>query len=146
MIIRNAKESDIDRINQMYDELLAMHIDARPDLFKNACAANFSVENLTADDKISIVAESEGRTFAMCFANVSQKSDAKVVNIYDFFVENEFRRKGVATKMYDKMCEIAREMSADRVELMVWGFNNQAVEFYKSLGMKTQRYVMEISL
>lgn len=37
----------------------------------------------------------------------------------------------------------ASEIGAERMDLMVWAFNAPALAFYKSLGMKEQRIVLE---
>ena len=41
---------------------------------------------------------------------------------------------------------IAKDIGAKRIDLTVWQFNKTAMNFYKSLGMKTQRIVLETRL
>jgi len=40
----------------------------------------------------------------------------------------------------------AKEKGAVRIDLMVWNFNKDAIEFYKSMGMDVQRFVLEKQL
>lgn len=37
-------------------------------------------------------------------------------------------------------------LGAKRLDLMVWDFNKSAIDFYKSLGMAEQRYILEKEL
>ena len=71
--------------------------------------------------------------------------DRTVRSIYidAIFVLEQFRRQGVATKLYRQIEAIASEIGAERMDLMVWAFNVQALAFYKSLGMQEQRIVLE---
>lgn len=41
---------------------------------------------------------------------------------------------------------IAKDIGAKRIDLTVWQFNKTAMNFYKSLGMKTQRKILETRL
>ena len=41
---------------------------------------------------------------------------------------------------------IARKNNCSRLELNVWNFNTNAIEFYEHFGMKCQRKIMEIEI
>ena len=45
--------------------------------------------------------------------------------------------------LFRQIQDIASEIGAERMDLMVWAFNAPALAFYKSLGMKEQRIVLE---
>lgn len=45
--------------------------------------------------------------------------------------------------LFRQIQDTAREIDAERMDLMVWAFNAPALAFYKSLGMKEQRIVLE---
>ena len=61
------------------------------------------------------------------------------LTINDFeIVEN------IVAKLHKMHVEIiAKDIGAKRIDLTVWQFNKTAIKFYKSLGMKTQRIVLE---
>lgn len=40
----------------------------------------------------------------------------------------------------------AKEKGAVRIDLMVWNFNEDALGFYKAMGMDVQRFVLEKQL
>ena len=52
--------------------------------------------------------------------------------------------KGICPTCYDK--EIAKENNCVRIELNCWEQNENALNFYKKLGLKTQKRVMEINI
>mgnify|MGYP000017723672 FL=1 len=45
--------------------------------------------------------------------------------------------------LFRQIQDTASEIGAERMDLMVWAFNAPALAFYKSLGMKEQRIVLE---
>lgn len=63
-----------------------------------------------------------------------------------FEIIEPFRQQGIATKLYKHIEAIANDIGAKRIDLIVWQFNTSAVEFYKSLGMKEQRIILETRL
>jgi len=71
--------------------------------------------------------------------------DRTVRSIYidAIFVLEPFRRRGIATRLFRQIQDTASEIGAERMDLMVWAFNAPALAFYKSLGMKEQRIVLE---
>jgi len=38
---------------------------------------------------------------------------------------------------------LAQERKCQRIELMVWEFNQDAIQFYKKMGMNVQRFFFE---
>lgn len=46
-------------------------------------------------------------------------------------------------RLFRQIQDTASEIGAERMDLMVWAFNAPALAFYKSLGMKEQRIVLE---
>ncbi len=61
----------------------------------------------------------------------------------DLVVDKDFRRRGIAKRLFAFMEEEARKRGAKRLDLMVWEFNREALKFYESFGMKPQRYILE---
>lgn len=46
--------------------------------------------------------------------------------------------------MMKEMEKVAEKLNCDRIELNCWSFNEGAIEFYKSQGMKIQRLNFEM--
>ena len=70
----------------------------------------------------------------------------KTAYVEDVFVHKEYRRQGIAKKIFEQLEKSAKEQGAERIDLMVWSFNEAALELYQSLGMKLQRYIFEKKL
>ena len=55
--------------------------------------------------------------------------------------------ESIISKLHKMHVEsIAKNIGAKRIDLTVWQFNKTAMNFYKSLGMKTQRKILETRL
>ena len=54
--------------------------------------------------------------------------------VEDIFVDPEYRRIGVARKLFGHLADIARDEGCERLEWAVLNWNDRAIEFYRSLG------------
>ena len=68
----------------------------------------------------------------------------KIRLIDEFGVDEAFRRQGVATAMIDFIRKYAAEKGFHRIELNMWEFNLNALEFYEEVGFSTFRRYMEM--
>ena len=100
---------------------------------------------LNSKDKINITYLVDDKIVGVCLATIKDKIE-KSIYIDDIFVLEDFRHQGIATKLYKQVESIANNIGAKRIDLTVWQFNKTAINFYKSLGMKTQRIVLETRL
>ena len=62
----------------------------------------------------------------------------------DLCVDDDFRGKGIGSSLFVYAKEKAKEMGAERLDLMVWDFNEDARNFYERMGMKPQRYIKSV--
>ncbi|MGL4774042.1 MAG: GNAT family N-acetyltransferase, partial [Clostridium sp.] len=72
--------------------------------------------------------------------------EKKVAYMEVLCVSAHFRGRGYGRKLFSYVSKLANEMGATRLDLMVWGFNKEALKFYEELGMKPQRYILECGL
>ena len=63
--------------------------------------------------------------------------------INDIVVDKNYRRKKIARKLYDLLLEKAKLEKVNSIELNVWAFNEDAIKFYESLGMKVKNMKFE---
>lgn len=70
----------------------------------------------------------------------------KFYQIAEFGVDENFRRRGVATKLINFCKQEAKNRDFDRLELDVWKFNEGAMRFYDSVGFKTYREYKEMDI
>ncbi len=69
--------------------------------------------------------------------------ERKFFHIEEFGVDENHRRKGIATVMIDFAKDDAKKRGFERIELDMWEFNDGALAFYESAGLKTYRRYME---
>ena len=63
-------------------------------------------------------------------------------HIYDIFVEEEFRGKGIGKLLLEKAENYCRKKSYSRIALAVSAKNDSAIRLYSRNGSKTERMVM----
>ena len=153
MIIRNLKLEDFDDVNNLFMQLHNSETEHRPDLFRKikkpttSRAWDFEA-SLTDSSKIMIGAEVDGKIVGFVAVQIRQ-SEYKIQTPRTFayfeniVVDENYRRKGIGTTIYQEGIKRAKEQEATSVELKVWNFNTGALKFYQSLGMTVQSLTME---
>lgn len=152
IIIRKAREQDINAINKLLYEVHKVHSDARADLFK-AGAKKYTDEelkNIIKNAKTPIfVAEKNNEIlgYVFCiyqqFINNNNMTDVKTLYIDDLCVDELARGQHIGKILYDYVIEFARENGFYNVTLNVWADNKNALKFYEKLGLKIQKIGME---
>ena len=155
MTIRFANTSDIPGMINLLRQVGQVHHEIRPDLFR--CGAQkydeAALEELLADpDRPILVADIEDKVagYAFCIFQRVQDDpvlcDRKVLYIDDLCVDEGCRGRGIATALYRRVCEFAKESGCQAVTLNVWCGNDSAMKFYEKCGMKPQKLGMEAIL
>ena len=156
MSIRRAEEKDVPRIMDLLAQVLMVHHEGRPDLFK-APATKYTEEELRAllrDDTRPIFAwtDEKDELVGYCFCVLKQEignnilTDIKTLYIDDLCVDEYARGKGVGRALYDYVKDYARSIGCYNLTLNVWARNEAALRFYRGLGMQPQKYGMETIL
>ena len=70
----------------------------------------------------------------------------RTLYIDDICVDEACRGRGVGKALYERVLAFARETGCHNVTLNVWAFNESALRFYESCGMKPQKIGMETVL
>ena len=152
LTIRRAAESDMDVINKLLYQVLKVHSDARPDLFKAGTKKykDDELKGIIADDNRPIfVAEKEGEVvgYAFCvhqqYIDNNNMTDIKTLYIDDLCVDENARNAHVGRQLYEYVLDYARSHGYYNVTLYVWADNVNAVKFYEKLGLKVQKIGME---
>lgn len=153
MNIRRAEVKDIKDIDRLLYQVLMVHHNGRPDLFKSN-AKKYTDEELTGiinDDTTPIfVAENKDETilgYAFCILqqHVSHNilTDIKTLYIDDLCVDENARGQHVGTKLYEHVLAFAKEIGCYNVTLNVWSCNESAMKFYEKCGLAPQKMGME---
>ena len=152
MKIRRAEENDIEKIKDLLSQVLAVHHNGRPDLFKAGCRKYTDPEllNLIKDNDSPIfVAEENGVVSGYAFCVIIQHkndnilTDIKTLYIDDLCVDKEIRGKHIGKALYDYVLNYAKEIGCYNVTLNVWACNKNAMKFYEKCGLKPQKIGME---
>jgi len=153
MIIRRAKQEDMSRINKLLNQVLMVHHNGRPDLFKANVKKYTDAELalIIADDSKPIfvaVDEAEevlGYAFCMFQQHINNNilTDIKTLYIDDLCVDEEKRGMHIGRKLYDFVVDFAKVQGCYNLTLNVWSCNHSAMRFYEKCGLVPQKVGME---
>ena len=116
--IRRAKESDIPIIIKLLYQVLKVHSDARPDLFKAGTKkyTDEELKEILADDKTPVfVAEKDGSVlgYAFCvhqqYINNNNMTDIKTLYIDDLCVDEAARGAHIGKTLYADVIDYAKK-------------------------------------
>ena len=156
MVIKRAVESNMDGINNLLNQVLMVHHNGRPDLFK-ANTKKYTDEELKViinDDTrpIFVALDDDDNVMGYAFCVMIQHiddnilTDIKTIYIDDLCVDENIRGKHVGKSLYEYVIDFAKNQGCYNVTLNVWSCNESATKFYNSLGLKPQKVGMEYIL
>lgn len=153
MNIRRAENKDMNGINKLLHQVLMVHHNGRPDIFKPNAKKYTDTElaDILADDtKPVFVAVDEQETvlgYAFCVfqqhLNNNILTDIKTLYIDDLCVDEEKRGMHIGTALYEYVLDFAKESGCYNVTLNVWSCNESAMKFYEKCGLVPQKVGME---
>ncbi|MFF5996106.1 GNAT family N-acetyltransferase [Lysinibacillus sp. KU-BSD001] len=153
--IEKATIADFQAVNAIVKEGHNVHVEALPYLFKNVQKVMLIsyYQQLLEDEASDILIATENATI-VGFAIISLESSPpfeslvprKFAYINDFGVKTVNQRKGIGKKLFEACIAWAKEKDVQSVELNVWEFNQSAISFYESLGMKSMSRKMNLML
>ena len=154
MRIRKMEERDFDAVHLLFEQVHALHVENRPDVYRNTDPlprARFE-EMLTNESAACLVAEEEGVAVGLCVLRLRAPSENPVMRpvriafIEDICVHRDFRRRGIGKALLEAAREVARSHGAETLMLQVWAFNEAALRFYEAAGMRVRNLNMEETL
>lgn len=132
--VRNATKEDVPLILALIRELaeyekLSHEVSATEDRLRDSLFG----EHPAAEVRIG---ECDGRpaAFALFFHNFSTFLGKPGIYLEDLYVRPEFRGRGLGKAVMAHLAWLAKERGCGRLEWWVLGWNEPAIEFYKSLG------------
>lgn len=153
LIVRYANREELESVNKIRRQVNEVHVKGRPDIFRkdgwqfieSFVYARFDEEN---SGVIVAVIEEEIVGFATVQYIVQAESpynrERRYFHIEEFGVDEKHRRQGIASAMMNFIKQDAKSRSFAKVQLDMWEFNDGALAFYESAGLKTYRRYMEI--
>lgn len=156
MEIRRATTTDIPGLNRLLEQVLMVHHNGRPDLFKPG-GKKYTDQELTellADDSRPIFAAVDESGYMLGYAfcvfqqhlNNNILTDIRTLYIDDLCVDENCRGQHIGKTLYDHVLNFARASGCYNVTLNVWSCNPNAVAFYEKMGLKPQKIGMETIL
>lgn len=141
MMIRRALEADIEEMSRMVGELFALEVDFAVDSVKQERGLATIVGSKSA--AAFVAEEAKGRLVGMLTAQltISTAEGGPSGLLEDLFVEEGFRRSGVARTLVAAAEEWCAEHGATRVQLLADRENESALRFYDAIGYSPTRMV-----
>ena len=155
MEIRFAAAQDVLGILELLRQVGRVHYEGRPDIFRDNAqkyGASQVLALLNSSKTPIFVAVEEDKVLGYCFCKVKAYENESVVNdhtelyIDDLCVDENHRGQHIGTALYNEVLRYAKMRGCHNITLNVWCFNERAMKFYESLGMKPQRMFMETVL
>ena len=156
MNIRRATNADMPGINKLLHQVLMVHHNGRPDLFKPNVKKYTDEElgRIIGDDKTPIFVATEegapkGEILGYAFCVFQQHidnnilTDVKSLYIDDLCVDEEKRGLHIGKNLYEYVLKFAKKQECYNVTLNVWACNESAMKFYESCGLLPQKIGME---
>ena len=151
IIIRKAEISDFQGVHKLIMQVHKLHVNERNDIYKDVDPMNFDEfkTELSNSNNIYLIAEFKNEIVGICFSQIKEISnnkimkDRKILHIENICVDENHQKKGIGKKLYKQIVQLAKEKNIDNIELMVWGFNENAIKFYKNLGMNIKNLKFE---
>lgn len=151
-IIRLAEPRDLEAVNTLLGQVLAMHPASRPDLFRPVGKKYTDEEILSIfenPDSPVFVYEKEGRVLGYAFCVLRhQESGAlmplKTLYLDDLCVLDSARGLHIGTALFDYVKAFAKKKGCHNITLHVWEDNPGAKAFYEAQGMAPQYTSMEL--
>ena len=152
LVIRYAKREELESVNKLREQVNELHVKGRPDIFRADGWPLIESNIYTRFDEDSsgvIVADLNDEIVGFAVVQYILRPETffskarRFYHIEEFGVDENHRRKGIATSLINFAKEDAKKLGFERVELNMWEFNEGALAFYESVGFKTFRRYME---
>ena len=155
MEFRRADSNDIPALASLLRQVLEVHAEGRPDLFRSGTRkyTNEELAALLADPCRPVfvaVANGEVKGYAFCIHEEERGSHVlypiRTLYVDDLCVDENERGQGIGRALYEEVCRYARGAGFERITLNVWSFNAPAMAFYERMGMTPMKTTMEQKL
>jgi len=150
--IRKATLSDFDPVLKLKKQVHEFHHKNRQDFYKKSASPISQDEFqkiITSHDQEIYIVEYEkiicGYAFIkiVTFRNNPLIHDHSRFFIDDICIDRKFRKKGIGKALMQELELACRSKGIRYIDLNVWDFNRDAIDFYKKYGMQSIMMRME---
>lgn len=155
-MIRKAIPADIPQINSLLEQVLTVHYNIRPDLFKPNTKkyTDSELSDIINDDSTPIFVWTDeldlarGYAFCQLKCTLGQNCMQPIKSIYidDICVDESRRGRHIASELFEHVKSYAKSIGCHNITLNVWEGNDPARVFYEKMGMGIQKTTMEMVL
>lgn len=155
-LIRRAESKDLQRISDLLLQVLTVHHEIRPDLFKENCRKYNDRQILALIENdlrpVFLYEDDDGvvQGYAMCVLEQHPGNniltDIKTLYIDDLCVDENARGTGIGKQLFEYVKAYAKEQGCYNLTLNMWEGNDRAIKFYRDLGLVPYKYGMETIL
>lgn len=155
-MIRKAENKDIIDVLRLLVQVNDVHAEVRPDLFIQGHTKYTAteLEDIFADPSTPVFVDidKEGHVLGYCFCvlhdNTTSRHLQRIKTLYidDLCIDETARGKGVGRRLYEHAKEYARMQCCHNLTLNVWDGNKTAMDFYRRIGLSTQKTTLETIL
>lgn len=152
-MIRKAEPKDAPRISALLRQVLEVHAAVRPDMYRSGTQkySETDVLDLLRDPDCVLFVETDSADRAIGYAICFRKTvpdDGPIVGrrelyIDDLCVDEAERRSGVGQRLFAHVKSYAKEAGFDWITLNVWNDNVNALAFYRRMGLRERRTILE---
>jgi len=153
MNIRTAEIKDIDKILILEDQIFDIHFKSRPDwIGKNPKSYEYKKDIIEGNNGKIFIAEENNNIIGLCIINIREIKnhhmfhDMTNIEIENICIDEDYRKKGIGKILFEEVKKFAKEINAKNIELSVWKFNQDAINFYEKMGMKIRIIRMEYKI
>ena len=140
ILIREATEIDYPAINKMFLKLQNYHSENVPTIYKKLDSFftfDEYLEILKNKNVYFLLATFDKEVVGLIWLKLNEKSSKyeyqrKQIWIEGIYVEQKYRRKGVAQKLVNEATNKAKFLNAQSMELMIWNFNEISKKFFEN--------------
>ena len=140
-------------INSLLRQVLEVHHNGRPDIFKSGAKkyTDAELDSILRDDSrpifVAVDRQSSVLGYAFCIfqqhENNNILTDIKTLYIDDLCVDESLRGQHIGRALYDFVVDFAKKSGCYNLTLNVWSCNESALRFYERLGLVPQKIGME---
>ena len=146
-MIRKLTKRDLKQVNYLVRNLYNMHVKERKDIIspdnRKYTESEFN-DLFNYNYNILLGAEVNKKLIGLCIGDIREYVRGyKVIFISELIVDENYRKQGIGKELLKYAKQEGKQKGAKRLELSVYNFNENAMEFYKSIGMTPLRTVME---
>ena len=149
-MMRKLNEDDLKEVNRLIRNLYNLHVRERKDIIgsdnRKYSKLDF-IDLLVHKYNILLGAEEDHKLVGLCIADIREYSKGyKLVFITNLIVDKEYQCKGIGKALIEEAKKEGKLRGAKRLELSVYNFNENAMGFYKKIGLTPLRTVMEVKI